>query len=128
MDKDTNYRDRIITLDNVNYRLLRVIDKTATDVHHIISKKLRNKFNTEHPKNKMVINRRLHVALNSFFWTKQNPRDQLKHLFEIIKPVLSKWVKDELYTILYLTDDNMFYDEDLLKNGNKKKKTANPWL
>ena len=66
-NKDTNYRDRVITIDNVPYRLLRVIDKTATDVHHIISKKLRNKFNTEHPKNKMVINRRLHVALNSFF-------------------------------------------------------------
>jgi hypothetical protein len=42
---------------------------------------------------------------------KQNPRDQFKKIFELVKPVLSEWVRHELYTILYMTDDKMFYNE-----------------
>jgi hypothetical protein len=36
--------------------------------------------------------------------------------------VLSKWVKDELCTILYECDDDLFYDQDLLKWKKQKKK------
>jgi hypothetical protein len=67
MDKDFNYRDRVITLDNVNYRLLKCIDKTATNLHHIISRKENKKFNVHHERNKMVINMRVHDALNRLF-------------------------------------------------------------
>lgn len=36
MGKDINRDNRIITLGGVAYRLSRVIDPTATDVHHIL--------------------------------------------------------------------------------------------
>lgn len=65
---------------------------------------------------------REHDALNRFFLDKQNPREQLIKVFEIVKPVLSKWVKDELCTILYECDDDLFYDQDLLKWKKQKKK------
>ena len=67
--------------------------------------------------------RRKHVALNNFFGGKQNPREQLKDVFEIVKDVLTPWVRRELYTILYETDDEMFYISELLKWKKKKKIT-----
>ena len=120
MDKDVDYRDRIITLNGIDYRLLRVIDKTATNIHHIISRKEVNKFNTNHERNKLRINMRIHDALNRFFGDKQNPKKQLEFMFNIWKEVLSPWVRNELYTILTLPDD-MFYHQDLIKNGKNKK-------
>jgi transcriptional regulatory protein LevR len=63
--------------------------------------------------------------LNSFFKDKQNPREQLQKLFEIVKPVLSPWVRNELYTILYQTDDEMFYIQELLRWKQKQKKKKN---
>lgn len=67
--------------------------------------------------------RREHIALNNYFRDKQNPRDQLKKVFETVKSVLTPWVRHELYTILYETDDNMFYISELLKWKKKKKGT-----
>ena len=64
---------------------------------------------------------RKHIALNNFFGNKQNPRDQLKDVFEIVKNVLTPWVRRELYTILYETDDSMFYIDEVLKHKKKKK-------
>jgi hypothetical protein len=61
--------------------------------------------------------------LNSFFKDKQNPREQLQKVFEIVKPVLSHWVRKELYTILYEADDDLFYIPELLKWKKKKQKT-----
>jgi len=118
MDKDFNYRDRVITLDNVNYRLLRVIDKTATNLHHIMWKCNRQKYNTEIPENKVRISEREHDALNRYFKDKQNPRDQLRKVFELVKPVLSAGVRHELEVILSC-EDELFYIPELLK---KKKK------
>jgi hypothetical protein len=43
-------------------------------------------------------------------------------VFDLVKPVLSPWVRKELYTILYQTDDDMFYIPELLKWKQKKKK------
>lgn len=121
MDNNRNRIDYITDVDWVQYKLCKVIDKTATDIHHIMWRCNRNKYNTNIDKNKVKINRRLHVALNSFFGDKQNPRDQLKQVFEIVKPVLSEWVKKELYTILYEADDDLFYTPELLKWKKKKK-------
>ena len=121
MDKDFNYRDRVITLDNVNYRLLRVIEKTATNLHHIMGRCNRNKYNTNIPKNIVRISEREHDAFNRYFKDKQNPRDQLLKVFNLVKPVLSVWVRHELEVILNCEDD-LFYIPELLKNGKKRKK------
>ena len=119
MDKDFNYRDRILTIDNVPYRLLRVIDKTATNLHHIMGKCNRQKYNTEIPENKVRISEREHDALNRYFKDKQNPRDQLRKVFELVKPVLSAGVRHELEVILSCSDD-LFYIPELLKWQNNR--------
>ena len=123
MDKDINYRDRVITLDNVNYRLLRVIDKTSTNLHHIMWRCNRHKYNTNIPENLVRISEREHDALNRYFKDKQNPRDQLKKVFDLVKPVLSTWVRHELEIILNC-DDDLFYIPELLnkKNGKQREK------
>jgi hypothetical protein len=40
----------------------------------------------------------------------------------LVKPVLSLWVKQELEIILNQTTDDLFYNEEVLKNGKHKKK------
>lgn len=118
MDKDFNYRDRILTIDNVSYRLLRVIDKTSTNIHHIVGRCNRQKYNTNIEQNLVRISEREHDALNRYFKDKQNPRDQLRKVFELVKPVLSTGVRHELEVILSC-EDELFYIPELLK---KKKK------
>ena len=122
-----NHHNRVdaININGVEYKLCKIIDKTATDIHHIMWKCNKAKYNTNIDKNKVRINRRLHVALNAFFGDKQNPREQLKQVFEIVKPVLSIWVKQELETILYQTDDDLFYIPELIKWKKKKKQKTN---
>lgn len=120
--KNHNRINRVTTIDGIEYRLQRVIDATATDIHHIIGKCNRMKYNTNAPENQIRINRREHVALNAFFKDKQDPRQQLLKIFELVKPVLSPGVRQELHTILNLTDDEMFYIPEVLKNGKLKKK------
>jgi hypothetical protein len=46
-------------------------------------------------------------------------------VYEIVKTVLTPWVRRELYTILYETDDEMFYIPELLKWKKKKKNDTN---
>ena len=125
MDNTRNRSDIITDVNWVQYKLCKIIDKTAQDIHHIMWKCNRNKYNTNIEQNKVKISRRLHVALNWFFWDKQNPRDQLKQVYEIVKNVLSPWVRTELYTILYECDDEMFYIPELLKWKKKKKTNMN---
>jgi hypothetical protein len=62
-----NRVEKITTVDGVQYKLNRVIDKTAEDIHHIISRQRRHEFNTENPKNKIKINKIKHMNLNKFF-------------------------------------------------------------
>lgn len=83
------------------------------------------KYNTNIEENKVRIQDREHYALNQFFKDKQNPREQLQKVFELVKPVLSPWVKQELYTILYECDDEMFYLDKLLKKKWKKNTNIN---
>lgn len=122
MDKTINSHDRILNFDGKLYRLQRVIDKTETDIHHLIGRRYRQKYNTNAEINKVRINRRKHVALNAFFWDKQSPREQLLEVFNLVKPVLSAGVKQELEIILNQTTDDLFYNEEVLKNGKHKKK------
>ena len=117
-----------ICIDWVQYKLNRIIEATATNIHHIMWKCNRMKYNTNIEENKIVMNEREHIALNNFFKDKQNPREQLQKIFEIVKPVLSPWVRKELYTILYECDDSMFYIPELLKWKQKQKKKENEKL
>ena len=39
MDKINNYSDRTIIIGGKCYRLQQFVDKTATDIHHLIGKK-----------------------------------------------------------------------------------------
>ena len=121
MDKDLNIRNRTLTINNVQYRLQRIIEATATDIHHLMWKCNRLKYNTNIEQNKVKINRREHVALNAFFKHKQNPRDQLLKVFNLVKPVLSEWIKQELEIVLNQTPDDMFYIPELIKKWKKKK-------
>lgn len=67
------------------------------------------------------MNDREHRALNAFFKDKQNPREQLLKVFNIVKPVLSAGVRHELEIILNC-DDDLFYREELLKKKNGKQR------
>jgi len=123
-----NY-DRILSINGVQYKLNRLIDKTETDIHHLIGKKYRMKYNTNEEENKVRISRREHIALNNYFWDKQSPREQLLKVFNLVKPVLSPGVRNELHTILELTDDEMFYIPNVLKclKQKSKKKSEQDW-
>ena len=118
-------KPRIMQKDWVTYKLNRVIPYDEYDNHHIISKKLKDKFKVWESDNIVRIQRRTHVALNNLFENKQNPKDQLRMMFEIRKTALSTWVRNELYTLLTLPDD-MFYNENLI-NGKHKKKLWTEW-
>ena len=124
-----NY-NRILFINGVQYKLNRLIDKTETDIHHLIGKKYRMKYNTNEEENKVRISRREHIALNNYFWDKQSPREQLLKVFNLVKPVLSPGVRNELYTILELTDDEMFYIPNVLKclKQKSKKKSEQDWI
>ncbi len=115
--------NRIVEINWVQWKLNRVIEKTATDLHHIMGQCNKHLHNVNIDENKIRMPRRKHVALNNFFGNKQNPREQLKDVYEIVKTVLTPWVRRELYTILYETDDEMFYIPELLKWKKHKEKT-----
>lgn len=120
--KNKNRPNRIVEINWVQRKLNRVIDKTATDLHHIMWQCNKHLYNVNIEQNKIRMERREHVALNNYFKDKQNPREQLKKVFETVKTVLTPGVRRELYTILYETDDDMFYIEELLKKKKKKDK------
>ena len=126
MDKANNITDSIIRIGNVDYSLKRIVDKTATDIHHLIWKRYRHQYRVNAEENKVRINRRKHIALNQFFGDKQNPREQLLEVFNLVKPVLSPWVRHELSVILNC-DDDLFYIPEVLNGKNKKKKGTKGW-
>lgn len=123
MDSENNHRldDDLVVRDWVEYRLQRIIDATATNIHHILSRKEKEKFNVHCERNKMRINMRVHDALNRLYWNRQTPRKQLAFMLDIWKPALSPWVKQALFDILDLPDD-VFYHSDLIKCKKKNKR------
>ena len=124
MRKHNNERpNRIVEINWVQWKLNRVIEKTATDIHHIMGQKYKHLYNVNIDQNKMRISRKDHIDYNNFVKDKQNPREAMQKLFEMCKQVLTAWVRRELYTILYETDDEMFYIPELLKWKKKKKTT-----
>lgn len=75
-----NLTSNITTVNGVQYRLRRVIDKTATNIHHIISRKEKQEFNVHDEHNKIKVNMIDHDNLNQFFKDKQNPKKQLEYM------------------------------------------------
>lgn len=55
-----------------------------------MGRKNRHIYNVNIPENKIEMNEREHVALNNYFRDKQNPREQLKQVYETVKSVLSE--------------------------------------
>lgn len=110
---------KVITLNWVTYKLNRVIPHDEYDKHHIISKKEKARFKVWDKDNIITIKRRTHVALNNLFENNQEPKKQLKIMFDIRKTALSAGVRNELYMLLNLPDD-MFYNETLLNGKHKK--------
>ena len=113
--------NRIIEINGVQWKLNRVIEKTATDLHHIMWRCNKHLYNINIDQNKIRMERREHIALNNYFKDKQNPREQFKKVYETVKNVLSPGVRRELYAILYEADDDMFYISELLKEKKKRK-------
>ena len=119
MEKSDKYVEKNWKL----YKMNLVIDKTATDIHHILGQKYRNQYNVYVPENKIVIPRWKHVDYNNFVREKQNPREAMQQLYEMCKQVLSIWVRDIFETVLYKTDDDLFYIPEVLKWKKRKEKT-----
>ena len=118
--RDRNKIEKRITINGTEYHLNRLIDATAESLHHIIGSSLRQEYNTNNKENKVKIKDRQHVALNRFFNQNQAPHLQLEQCLKIWEPVLSEWVKEELYWILSLPRD-LFYKEELVKQKYKWK-------
>lgn len=117
--EDFDTRSRTFKLDGELYRYHKYIDKDAKSWHHIMGKMNRIKYNTNIELNKVLMDDREHRNLNAFFKDIQNPRGQLLKVFNIVKPVLSPWVRHELEVILNCEDD-LFYTPELLKQKWKK--------
>jgi len=117
-----NKIERIVEINGNKYRLNKIVDKTATDIHHILWQKYKHIYNVNAEENKVRILRKDHIDYNNFVKDKQNPREALQKMYEMCKQVLTPWVKDVLETVLYKTDDELFYIPEVLKNGKHKRK------
>ena len=124
--KDFDIKHRTFTLNNELYRFNKFIDKDAKSIHHLVWKMNRLKYNTNIELNKVLISDREHRALNAYFKDKQNPRDQLLKVFNLVKPVLSRWVRHELEIIMNCEDD-LFYIPELLKKKKNGKQRIQRW-
>jgi hypothetical protein len=123
MRKGKERPNRIVEINWRQRKLNRVIDKYSTNLHHIMWQCNKHLYNVNIDQNKIIMSEREHIALNNYFGNKQNPREQLKQVYETVKSVLSEWVRRELYTILYEADDSMFYIPELLKWKKHKEKS-----
>jgi hypothetical protein len=112
--------DKTIVINWVSYHLNRDIPRDAVNEHHIIGRVHRIQYNTNEKINKILLNERRHQALNRLFLSSQSPHEQLRDMIKIWEPVLSEWVKAELYWILSLPRE-VFYKEELIKEKHKWK-------
>lgn len=113
-------KQRTIIIWGETYHLNKQIPADSKSEHHIIGKMNRIQYNTNEKINKIMISDRKHQALNRFFLQSQSPHEQLRDMVKLWEPVLSEWVKEELYAILSLPRE-LFYDESLIKSKHKWK-------
>jgi hypothetical protein len=105
---------KTIVINWESYHLNKEIPRDAENLHHIIWKVNRIKYNTNEKLNKVLLNERKHVALNRLFLDHQSPHEQLRDMVKIREPVLSEWVRETLYWLLSLPRW-LFYKEELVK-------------
>lgn len=105
---------KTIVINWQSYHLNKEIPRDAENLHHIIWKVNRIKYNTNEKLNKVLLNERKHVALNRLFLDHQSPHEQLRDMVKIREPVLSEWVRETLYWLLSLPR-NLFYKEEMVK-------------
>lgn len=120
--RDRERPNRIVEINWVKWKLNRVIERTATDLHHIMWQCYRNKYNVNIDQNKIRIPRKDHIDYNNFVKNKQNPREAMQKLYEMCKQVLRPDIRDVFEELLYNTDDEMFYIPELLKWKKKRTK------
>ena len=118
MEKSDKYIEKNWKL----YKMNLVIDKTATDLHHILGQKYKNEYNVNTPQNKIRIPRYFHVDYNNFVREEQNPRWAIRKMYELCKQVLRPDIRDIFEEILYNTPDELFYIPEVLKWKKKKTK------
>lgn len=109
-----NKLSKTIVINWETYHLNKEIPRDAENLHHIIWKVNRIKYNTNEKLNKVLLNERKHVALNRLFLDHQSPHEQLRDMVKIREPVLSEWVRETLYWLLSLSRW-LFYKEELVK-------------
>lgn len=113
--------NRIVEINGVQRKLNRVVDSTATDIHHVVGQKYKNLYNVKIEQNKMRIPRKDHEAYNHFVGHKQSPREAMQKMFDMCKQVLLPSIRERLVEILYNTEDKDFYIPELLKWKKGKK-------
>ena len=109
-----NKLSKTIVINWETYHLNKEIPRDTENLHHIIWKVNRIKYNTNEKLNKVLLNERKHVALNRLFLDHQSPHEQLRDMVKIREPVLSEWVRETLYWLLSLPRW-LFYKEELVK-------------
>jgi len=120
-----NKIDRICYINNKQYKLILLKDKTSQNLHHVLSQK-NKEYNVDSKENKKVVSEIWHDNLNRFFGNRQMPHLQLKYMLEDRwrDQVLSEWVVKELYALLSLPRE-LFYKESLVKDKYKWKSLFN---
>lgn len=121
MSKRKQKVNRITAIEWKQYRLTLLKDKTAKNLHHILSRK-EKEYKVDDKKNKIEVPEIPHDNLNRFYWNRQMPHLQLKYMLEDWwrNRVLNKWVIEELYALLSLPREE-FYDPSLVPDKHKWK-------
>lgn len=120
--KHRNRVEKITSIDNKQYKLTLLKEKTAKNLHHILGKSNRDEYNTDNKENKIMVNEIWHDNLNKFFGNRQIVHEQLLYLLKDWwrEKVLNEWVVQELYWLLSLPRE-LFYKEELVKDKHKWK-------
>lgn len=116
-EKHNKFNNKLV-INWQEYRLNKVIDATVEDIHHLLQKSEKWKYNINEDINKLKMNRRQHVNLHRYFQDAHTPKEQLRKHFDLVRQVISDDVAQQLEQILNMTDEE-FYKEQLIK---KKKK------
>lgn len=120
-----NRPNRIVEIWWTQYKLVKVVDKYARDIHHIIGKRFKDTYNVDIEQNKKEVYRQDHVDYNTFVKDQQAPREAMQKMFEFCRDVLTEETQRRLVEILYNTGDSEFYIPEILKWTKKKKGTTN---
>lgn len=113
--------DKRVTVWWKEYALHRVIDKTATNVHHLLQRAERSRFNVDADENKVRMLQREHQALHQYFTNERDPQAQLRKHFNLTRWVIKEDIAEQLEELLNLPIED-FYKSNLVKWKRKWKR------